>query len=147
MSSARKFLRVNSHLGFVLLLLLLTQSCATYYAQHAKFHQLFLANKWEEGDFVSFNVTIDDVSQLMKGKVLRVSDNNNVDIFVNTTKGRRIFKNINGQELKPSSNASFPSNHQLISNNHNLPRNYHVHMPTWIVLFATYYYMFLVLYG
>jgi len=52
MSSARKFLRVNSHLGFILILLLLTQSCATYYAKHAKFHQLFLANKWEEADAV-----------------------------------------------------------------------------------------------
>lgn len=52
MSSARKFLRVNSRLRFILPLLLLTQSCATYYAKHAKFHQLFLANKWEEADAV-----------------------------------------------------------------------------------------------
>ena len=51
MDSTRKLMRVNSRLWLILLLLLL-QTCVTYHAKHAKFHQLFLASKWEEADEV-----------------------------------------------------------------------------------------------
>lgn len=51
MGSVRKLMSVNSRLWLILLLLLL-QTCVTYRAKHAKFHRLFLASKLEEADGV-----------------------------------------------------------------------------------------------